>query len=207
MLFNDCEQLFDTLKDSERTPHARLLLVGYTASLEALSNIILINWWDVDNPLQIFGDGNNTLERVLEKAPLKDKWKYLPLLFGKKSNFYTHKKWWQQFVELIKIRDKLVHPKSDSFETKMLLTEEGELDEKICERFPHTMLPKDPYLWGKKDVLVVHKVVKELIESATKFHDGMQSLMFQDVLKTSNGHTVSVTRGMSIEEANKLKEQ
>lgn len=208
MLFNDCENLFDTLKDEERTPHARLLLVGYVASLEALSNIILINWWeDIDEPLPIFGNGENTLERVLEKAPLKDKWKYLPKLFGKQSNHFTQKPWWSQFMELIQVRDRLVHPKSDSFETKMELSREGELDDSICTLFPHTKLPTDPYLWGKTHVAVVHDLVKTMIESAIKFHPGIKSLMFQDVLYSSEGHQVSVMRGLSIEEAEKLKEQ
>lgn len=109
-LNQDARRLHDlalTAQGFDRTRFSRTAIILYVAALEGLIN--RATDFFLKPPLKGFFAGKGSKERVFS---IEEKWRLLPMLLGKTEEFDTSDYPWTQFVELVRLRNDFLHPKS-----------------------------------------------------------------------------------------------
>jgi hypothetical protein len=149
--------------------YIRAAALLYIAALEALINRVYSSFIRPEIAECFEGkDGGKSLP---------EKWMAAPLLAGSATTFRRGADPWQSFVELVQVRNSLVHPKANSEEFAEVYVGEDEVDFDFSDKEPvyaHTRLPKNTDSWGREDLNKVKKCVDSLVQE-------LQSLMSTQV--------------------------
>ena len=204
VLNRDANYLIEMSKkgdDFTKTIFARHSIYAFIFSLEAGINLLIDKYWDNslkhDFGVKLKEGEQITKEKILFRASLKEKWKHAPKLFSKNSTL-TRKKFWDKFTEICRLRDSLVHAKKDTFETKSILTGEGDkkqVDDSVTPKYEKTQLPKDPNHWTVEHSIELKTLTEKMFESLKEFTNDDLKLLVTDEINTSSGYTLTVERG------------
>jgi hypothetical protein len=175
-LYQDAELLLRLAKEAEgksfqQVPFSRTAILLYVFSLEALINRAMAEFLP-----EHIRDFYSERERDLS---LEDKWELLPLLLSDKFDRHFDKSSypWNQFAELIKIRNDFVHPKQKRqaymrifkrkrFDSLCYYLNElpAELGIKVSDLiYPQTRIPKDPYSILPRDIEKAKKITDDVV--------------------------------------------
>lgn len=160
----------------DKTRLCRTAIVLYVVALEALINRASEAF--LPSPLREF-----FLERE-DQLDFRDKWRLLPMLAGNGKAFEDGKYPWTHFIELIRLRNDYVHPKSNRMAYYRWLGP-GRMDPLPWNRIPEdlgidenevvyrqTRIPRDPYSLRPEHLVTVKQVVDDMVRELDRLLDG-----------------------------------